>query len=151
MEVVRNTVEAYKLHARDLGFEIESHFTDEPVFARIDKDAISQAILNVLSNATKYSEAEKYIRVEVAQQGPAAKISVEDRGVGIPRESLGKIFEKFYRAPSGKARETRGTGLGLTLTKHIVEAHGGTIKVESTVGKGSVFTIRIPVQSGEPL
>jgi two-component system phosphate regulon sensor histidine kinase PhoR len=134
-----------------LGFEIESHFSDEPIVAQIDKDAIAQAILNVLSNATKYSEAEKYIRVEVAQEGPAAKISVEDRGVGIPREFLEKIFEKFYRAPIDKTRETRGTGLGLTLTKHIVEAHHGTIEVESTVGKGSVFTIRIPIQSGEPL
>jgi signal transduction histidine kinase len=143
--VVRNTVEAYRFHARDLGFEIENHFSDEPIFAQIDKDAISQAILNVLSNATKYSEAEEYIRVEVAQQGPAAKVSVEDRGVGIARESLGKIFEKFYRAPNDKTRETRGTGLGLALTKHIVEAHRGTIQVESTVGKGSIFTIRIPI------
>ena len=151
VEVVRSTVEAYKFQARDLGFEIESHCSDEPIFARIDKDAISQAILNVLSNATKYSEVEKYIRLEVAQEGPAAKISVEDRGVGIPNESLGKIFEKFYRVPNDKTRETRGTGLGLTLTKHIVEAHRGTIEVESTVGKGSVFTIRLPIQSGEPL
>jgi len=151
VEVVRSTVDAYRFHARDLGFEIDSHFSDEPIFAQIDKDAISQAILNVLSNATKYSDAEKYIRVEVAQQGPAAKISVEDRGVGIPKESLGKIFDKFYRAPTEKTRETRGTGLGLTLTKHIVEAHSGTIEVESTVGKGSVFTIRIPIESGEPM
>jgi signal transduction histidine kinase len=151
VDVVRSTVEAYRFHARDMGFEIESHFSVEPIFVQIDKDAISQAIVNVLSNATKYSEAEKYIRVEVAQQGPAAKISVEDRGVGIPRESLGRIFEKFYRAPGDKTRETRGTGLGLTLTKHIVEAHRGTIEVESTLGKGSIFTIRIPMESGEPL
>jgi two-component system phosphate regulon sensor histidine kinase PhoR len=72
-------------------------------------------------------------------------ISVTDHGVGIPKEELKKIFNKFYRVSTAKTRETRGTGLGLTLAKHIIEAHSGTIEVESEVGNGSKFTISIPL------
>jgi len=71
--------------------------------------------------------------------------------VGIPKEFLGRIFDKFYRVPNEKARETRGSGLGLALTKHIIEAHRGTIGVESDKGKGSIFTIKIPLQTGATL
>jgi signal transduction histidine kinase len=148
VEVVRTTVEAYAYHIRDLGFAIESLFPTEPIYAQLDRDAISQAILNILSNATKYSHEEKHIDLGVVRRGPVAIIAVEDRGVGIPKESLRKIFDKFYRVPNDKTRETRGTGLGLTLTKHIIEAHHGTIEVESAIGKGSTFTIKLPIQTG---
>ena len=72
-------------------------------------------------------------------------ISVTDHGVGILKDELKKIFDKFYRVSDTRIKETRGSGLGLTLAKHIVEAHGGTIEVESEVGKGSRFTVRIPL------
>lgn len=146
-ELVRNTTEAYRFHIHDLGFEFESRLPSEPVFATIDKDAISQAVLNLLDNATKYSGAAKYVRIAVSQAGPAAIITVEDRGVGIPKELRERIFDKFYRVPDEKARAIRGSGLGLALTKHIVEAHGGTIEVESEKGKGSIFTITIPIRT----
>jgi signal transduction histidine kinase len=71
-------------------------------------------------------------------------ISVKDHGVGIAKEELKRIFDKFYRISSPRTRETRGSGLGLTLAKHIVEAHGGSIEVQSEVGKGSLFTVRFP-------
>jgi len=146
VEVVRNSLEAYKFHIRDLGFEIESEMSGDLVMPEIDKDAISQALLNLLSNAVKYSEERKYILVEVRKDSTSALISVTDHGVGISKEELKKIFDKFYRVTTTKAKETRGSGLGLTLAKHIIEAHGGTIEVESEVGKGSRFTIRIPLQ-----
>ena len=73
-------------------------------------------------------------------------ISVADQGVGIPKEERKKIFEKFYRVRAARGEEKRGSGLGLTLVKHIVEAHGGTIEVESELGKGSKFTLQIPLQ-----
>jgi signal transduction histidine kinase len=145
VEVVRSSLEAYKYHIRDLGFEIESKLSDKLVLPKIDKDAISQVLLNLLSNAVKYSEDRKYIAVEVRKNSTSALVSVADRGVGIPKEQLMKIFDKFYRVLTTKAKETRGTGLGLTLAKHIIEAHGGTIEVESEVGKGSKFTITIPL------
>jgi len=146
IEIVRSSLEAYKFHIRDLGFEIESELLGELVMPKIDKDAISQALLNLLSNAVKYSEDRKYIRVEVHKDSTSALISVTDHGVGISKEQLKRIFDKFYRAPTTKVKKTRGSGLGLTLAKHIIEAHEGRIEAESEVGKGSKFTIRIPLQ-----
>ena len=146
VEIVRSSLEAYKFHIHDLGFEIESELPTELIMPQIDKDAISQALLNLLSNAVKYSENMKYIRVEVRKDSNSALISVTDHGIGISKEELKKIFDKFYRTPTSKARETQGSGLGLTIAKHIIEAQGGTIEVESEVGKGSKFTIRIPLQ-----
>ena len=73
-------------------------------------------------------------------------ISVEDQGIGIPKDEREKIFEKFYRVQAARGEEKRGSGLGLTLVKHIVEAHGGIIEVESAVGEGSTFTLKIPLQ-----
>jgi signal transduction histidine kinase/tetratricopeptide (TPR) repeat protein len=145
VEVVRSTLEAYKFHIRDDGFKIESELPDEPMTLKIDKDAISQVLLNLLNNAVKYSEERKYILVKVSRNITSALISVTDQGVGIPKDELKKIFDKFYRVSTAKTRETRGTGLGLTLAKHIVEAHDGTIEVESEVGKGSRFMVILPI------
>ena len=114
---------------------------------KIDKDAISQAFLNLLSNAVKYSDERKYIMVEVGQDPKSAMISVTDRGVGIAKKELKKIFQKFYQMPL--SRQARGREwVGIIACKHIVEAHNGTIEVESEVGKGSVFRIVIPFQVG---
>ena len=146
VKVVKSSLEAYKFHIRENGFEIESELPDEAVMLKIDKDAISQALLNLFSNAVKYSGERKYIKVEVCRNSSLALISVADQGVGIPKEERKKIFEKFYRVQAAKGEEKGGSGLGLTLVKHIVEAHGGTIEVESVVGEGSKFTLRIPLQ-----
>jgi signal transduction histidine kinase len=148
VEVVRSSLEAYKFHIRDLEFEfeIESDMPADLMMLKIDKDAISQALLNLLSNAVKYSEERKYILVGIHKNSTSALISVTDHGIGISKEELNKIFDKFYRVTTAKAKVKRGSGLGLTLAKHIIEAHGGSIEVESEVGQGSKFTIRIPLQ-----
>jgi signal transduction histidine kinase/tetratricopeptide (TPR) repeat protein len=145
-EVVRSTLEAYKFQVSENGFIIESELPDESVILRIDKDAISQVLLNLLNNAVKYSGEEKYIRVRVSKDPASALISVTDHGVGIPKDELKKIFDKFYRVSTARTKETRGSGLGLTLAKHIVEAHRGTIEVDSEVGKGSRFTVSLPLE-----
>jgi signal transduction histidine kinase len=145
VQVVKSSLGAYKFHIRDNGFEIESSLPGESIPVKIDKDAISQALLNLLSNAVKYSEETKYIMVRVSKDSSSAFISVTDRGIGIAKEEFKKIFDKFYRVPATEGEEKRGSGLGLTLAKHIIEAHGGTIEVVSEVGKGSSFTIRIPL------
>ena len=145
VEVVRSTLEAYKFHIRDNGFKIECDLPDESMTLKIDKDAISQALLNLLSNAVKYSEETKYILVKVSKDSTSALISVKDSGIGIAKEELKKIFDKFYRVPAATGKERRGSGLGLTLAKHIIEAHGGIIEVESEVGKGSRFSVIIPL------
>lgn len=146
VHVVRSTLEAYRFHIRDLGFEMVIDMPDEPIDMMIDKDAISQALLNLLNNAAKYSGEQKYVRVEIAKQAESILISVEDHGVGIPREELGKIFEKFYRGSTARTKETAGSGLGLTLVRHIVEAHGGSVEITSTVGTGSIFILRLPLR-----
>jgi signal transduction histidine kinase len=143
--IIHNSLKAYKFHIRDKGFEIDSKMPEEPVMISIDKDSISQAFLNLLSNAVKYSEGRKHIIVEICRESHAAIISVTDHGVGIAREELKKIFEKFYRVPNQMVQQPRGSGLGLTLTRHIIKAHRGTLEVESDPGKGSTFTIRLPL------
>jgi len=142
---IRHSLEAYRFHIRDSGFEIESKMPEEPVIIPIDKDAISQAFLNLLSNAVKYSEDKKYICVEIRKEKQSVLISVKDHGVGIAKEELKRIFDKFYRVPNAMKKQARGSGLGLTLTKHIVEAHKGKIEVDSEPGRGSKFTIRLPL------
>ena len=115
----------------------------------VDRDSISQAILNLLNNAIKYSAETKSILVSVRLREGNIEIVVADKGIGIPRSELKKIFEKFYRVSAGLVHDTRGSGLGLALVKHIVEAHGGDILVDSTPGKGSQFTIVLPVPGSE--
>jgi signal transduction histidine kinase len=149
VKVVRSCLEAYKFHIRDLGFEfaVENDIQDDVLMARIDKDAISQALLNLLSNAVKYSEDRKSILVRISRNSTSALISVTDHGIGIPKKELRKIFDKFYRVSTTKASQTGGSGLGLTLVKNIVEAHGGSVEVESEIGKGSTFTLLIPLNA----
>ena len=143
--VIRHSLEAYKFHIRDMGFEIESKMPEDAVMILIDKDAISQAFLNLLSNAVKYSEERKHIRVEIARETNSVLISVTDQGIGIARDELKKIYNKFYRIPNDMVKKPRGSGLGLTLTRHIVEAHRGNIEVDSEPGRGSRFSIRLPL------
>jgi len=144
-ETIRNSLEAYRYQISDSGFNIESEMPAEPVILMIDRDAISQVLLNLLNNAVKYSDEEKYILVKVWKDSDSALFSVTDHGLGIKREEIKRIFDKFYRASSAETEETHGSGLGLTLAQHIVEAHGGRIDVESEAGKGSTFTVSIPL------
>jgi signal transduction histidine kinase/tetratricopeptide (TPR) repeat protein len=146
VKVVSSTLEAYKFYLKDHGFEIDVSVPEGPVFVSIDKDAISQALLNLLSNAEKYSIERKYIGVKVSLKDEEVWIVVEDKGPGIPKTGLKQIFDKFYRGEHGAARDVQGSGLGLTIVKHIVENHGGRITVESEEGKGSRFTIILPVE-----
>ncbi|MDE3059020.1 MAG: HAMP domain-containing histidine kinase, partial [Bacteroidota bacterium] len=109
-----------------------------------DRDAITQAIANLIENAMKYSTGKRAIRISLRRKNGSAVCSISDSGSGIPKESLPHIFEKFYRDVSHE-NIARGMGLGLPLVKHIVENHGGTIEVKSIVGKGSTFSISLPM------
>ena len=146
VDVIRNTLDTYRFQIRDLGFTIDYQLPSHPFIGRIDPDAVSEALLNLLDNATKYSGESRYIGVTVGTSESSITVSVEDHGVGIPKEDLPNIFGKFYRARTQKTRETPGSGLGLALVKHIVEAHGGRVEVESELGRGSRFFFGIPIQ-----
>ena len=110
-----------------------------------DEEALGQAIINLVNNAIKYSRESKTIDIEVRRDGSKVLVSVKDTGIGIPRGEQKKIFDKFYRGEDSLVHETKGSGLGLALVRHIMEAHGGAVEVESIPGKGSTFTLVLPV------
>ena len=111
----------------------------------MDREAISRSLLNLVNNALKYSQNEKYLGVKLYRANGSVKLEVIDHGIGIPPGDQERIFEKFYRAGDPLVHNTKGSGLGLSLVDHIVRAHGGEVSVESTPGHGSKFTIVLPV------
>jgi two-component system phosphate regulon sensor histidine kinase PhoR len=106
---------------------------------------VHQAVANLVSNAIKYSPTGSSVEVEGRLAGDVVEIEVVDNGPGIPAKHLPRIFERFYRVDKARSRELGGTGLGLALVKHIALAHGGAVDAQSVVGKGSRFTIRLPL------
>jgi len=113
-----------------------------------DAEALSQALLNLLNNAIKYSRDEKFVKVEARRDGDRVLLSVTDRGIGVAKTDHRKIFEKFYRAEDSLVHETKGSGLGLALVSHIMDAHGGSVELHSTPGKGSTFRLVLPATRG---
>lgn len=144
-EVVENLLDTYRQQIQSQGFELSFDVERQLPQATIDCDAISRAVLNLVNNAVKYSPQVKKISVHVLRRGEGIAIEVADCGIGITRSDQKRIFEKFYRVGSELVHDTKGSGLGLSLVKHIVEAHQGKVTVESAPGKGSVFTILLPV------
>lgn len=144
-EVVEDVLRSYEYQITSAGFKLITDIQHDTPAVLIDQDAISQALLNLLNNAVKYSDEVKEISVRVRARDDQVAIEVADSGIGIPRSEQEKVFEKFYRVSSGLVHNTRGTGLGLALVKHIVEAHHGQILLDSAPGKGSRFTMLIPV------
>jgi two-component system phosphate regulon sensor histidine kinase PhoR len=143
-EVVQRAVDLLAATARErqVTFEVEEEALPE---LRGDTDSIERMVLNLLDNAIKYNQPGGEVRVRLAQDGQHAVLEVSDTGIGIPQESLVRIFERFYRVDKGRARDDGGTGLGLAIVKHVVQAHGGQVDVESRVGKGTAFRVRLPL------
>jgi len=146
--LVNETLEAYHFQLQQKGFQIESNLADGLPLVSVDPDAMTQALLNLIDNAIKYSPDEKKLRVDLARSRGEAVISVEDRGIGIPVREHGKIFDMFHRVEKGLEHSVKGSGLGLSLVQHIVDAHGGRITVESRPGEGSRFSIHLPLDPG---
>jgi signal transduction histidine kinase len=144
-EVVGEVLQSYAYALNEAGFVVQRECASDLPLVMLDRDAFEQAVLNLLNNAVKYSAGEKRIAVRVAAREGQVAIEVADHGIGIPRDEQEKIFEQFYRVNTGLVHDTKGSGLGLAIVKHIVEAHGGRIAVESAPGKGSRFTILLPV------
>ena len=105
---------------------------------------MTQVVENLVDNAIKYTPAGR-VRIELARSGERGKLSVADTGVGIPRADLERIFERFYRVDRARSRELGGTGLGLAIVKHRVRSMAGEVKVESELGKGTRFTVELPL------
>jgi len=124
-----------------------SHTSPLPLMINSDQRRLEQVLLNLLSNAVKFTETGK-VEINCAADEHLYRIQVRDTGIGIPAEEMGHIFEPFRQLDHGLTRKYEGTGLGLTISKRIIDILGGTITVESINGKGSIFTVTIPVQKG---
>lgn len=111
-----------------------------------DRRMLRAALNNLIDNAVKYNRPGGRVRIESEEDGAYFVIHVEDTGIGIPREEMPRIFERFYRLDKARSRETGGTGLGLSIVKHIAELHQGDISVKSAEGEGSTFSLRIPLR-----
>jgi two-component system phosphate regulon sensor histidine kinase PhoR len=129
------------------GFRLERKYCDDAPSVRADADALQQAVLNMLTNAMKYSNGSREIELRLRQAGSEAIIEVLDQGVGVPAEYRERIFEKFFRAPIPAGVPAPGVGLGLTLTAHVAAAHGGRVEVRSNEPRGSVFSLILPIES----
>ncbi len=142
-DIIRDAVDVCGHKAREKMIKIEVECPDD-LGAPVNGPLLEQAVINLLDNAIKYSEEGQSVRVTVSEQGDGISIEVSDRGCGIDEEDIPRLFERFYRVDKARSRKLGGTGLGLAIVKHILQAHGGTVAVESTMGEGSRFTLRLP-------
>ena len=114
------------------------------MLAPINPPLLEQAVVNLIDNAVKYSPEGSEVSVSLEQADDEIVIRVADHGPGIPREHLTRLFERFYRVDKARSRDLGGTGLGLSIVKHIAQVHGGRVSVESTLGRGSTFSVYLP-------
>jgi len=149
-DLVHNTLDSYRYQIEQQGFEFEESIDTSLPAVRVDREAIARALVNMVNNALKYSTDEKFLRVKLYRDNGAVKLEVADHGIGISRRDQSKIFEKFYRAGDPLVHNTKGSGLGLSLVRHITEAHGGEIAVESAPGSGSKFILSLPLAAAAP-
>jgi signal transduction histidine kinase len=143
-ELVHTTLDSYRYQIEQNGFRFEERIDPVPPM-RIDREAMARSLLNLVNNALKYSHDRKFIGVHLYRANGVVNLEVVDHGIGIPAAEQQKIFEKFYRVGDPLVHNTKGSGLGLSLVRHIVEAHGGEVMVDSAPGEGSTFTISLPV------
>ena len=141
-----NAIFLCKNKALERNINIILNNTEEISFKH-NSSLIEQAIINLLNNAIKYSNGNSEIKITVTKQNQEIKISIEDRGSGIPEEHLSRLFERFYRVDKARSRELGGTGLGLSIVKHIALAHKGRVTVTSEINVGSIFSLILPLEN----
>jgi signal transduction histidine kinase len=144
-DVIENVLSSYRYQIVNSGFDIQTNITANLPPVSMDSDAMAQAISNLLDNSIKYSREVKRLSITAEMLDSKLCVEIEDHGIGIPRAEQVKIFENFYRVGNGLVHDVKGSGLGLSLVKHIVEVHKGTTSLESDVGKGSRFRILLPI------
>jgi two-component system phosphate regulon sensor histidine kinase PhoR len=142
--ILRSSIQICQAKAEAKKIDIELS-CDDSVTASINAALLEQAFINLIDNAIKYSGENDGILINAEKTPVELSISVQDHGIGILKSHLPRIFERFYRVDKARSRENGGTGLGLAIVKHIVKAHGGRLSVDSERGKGSTFTIHLPL------
>ena len=145
--IVEHALRTLRFPLEQQGFTLRFDCDDDFAMVRCDADAVEEAVLNLVSNALKYSGTSRRIDVRVERRDDAMAVIVRDYGIGIAPAHQARLFERFYRAPTSDNDDIAGTGLGLTLVHHLAEAHGGGVTVDSAVGNGSTFTLCLPVNA----
>jgi two-component system phosphate regulon sensor histidine kinase PhoR len=147
-EVLRD----HRLVLEQAGITLERELAPDLPELRGDAPALRRAIANLVSNAAKFAAAGHWIAVRAAARPEhhAVELRVEDRGPGIPRQERERVFEPFYRGDAAERNQAPGSGLGLSLVRHVVRAHGGSVRVEPREGGGSAFVVELPTAAGSP-
>jgi len=141
---LKDVMSTYTYHLKQNNFEYHANLHPDLPNIHADEEAIIEAIINLLDNAIKYSPKEKRIVAETGIKNDFAFVQISDSGIGIEAKKKRQIFDKFYRISRGDVHETDGTGLGLSLVKHIMDAHSGKVEIDSELGKGSTFRLLFP-------
>ncbi len=148
-DIVTSVLTTYEAHLREQGFQPVVELLPGLAPIHADAEAVKEGIVNLIDNAVKYSGERKYLRIATGVDGGKVYVDVEDQGTGIAPQHREKIFEMFYRVSEGDVHTTKGSGLGLALVRHIMDAHHGTATVKSTMGAGSTFRLSFPLQTNE--
>jgi two-component system sensor histidine kinase SenX3 len=148
-EVVAEEVDRLRPRAEATGLRLVADVKGEALVLGSEGD-LGLLVHNLLDNAIHHNPGGGDVRVSVGASGDVATLTVSDTGIGIASRDLDRIFERFYRADPARSRETGGTGLGLSIVKHVAEAHGGDVGVQSVLGTGSTFTVRLPLVTPTP-
>ncbi len=143
-DIVQEAVERMRPAAEQAGISVVADAVPDELVIAGDRRQLTSALSNLLDNAVKYSDPGSSVEVEAAAEGDEVVISVADHGIGIPARDIERVFERFYRVDQARSRQTGGTGLGLAIVRHVVVNHHGSVEIESRLGEGSRFSLRLP-------
>lgn len=144
-EVIRKTCATFEGTCRNKRIELKLVFTGDEFFVKGDVGKIQQVLYNLLDNAIKFSHKDSYIKIQTKEKHNKVFVSVKDHGIGIPKESINQVFDRFYKTDLSRGKDKKGTGLGLSITREIIRAHGENINVISTEGEGTEFIFSLPI------
>ncbi|MGJ5632745.1 sensor histidine kinase [Nostoc sp. CALU 1950] len=145
-EILRSLTQDFTTQAPAQNLNFDAHLPEHPIMLKADANLLKQAVINLLTNAFKYTPADGKIQLYLFTQSHSAVIQVKDNGIGIPSSDLPHIFDRFYRVDTVRSRQTGGFGLGLAIAQQIVQRYGGQITVNSILGQGSTFQISLPLK-----
>ena len=144
-ELIQKLSESFQLIVEERNGKLIKEFTAENYYLKIDEFHLSNALINLLDNANKYSPENPEIKIKTRNENNKYVIEISDKGIGMESFNKKKIFEKFFREETGNIHNVKGQGLGLSYVKRIIELHGGQILVESVKGQGSTFIVKLPM------
>lgn len=148
-EIIRKTVATFEGTCRQKRITLKLVLTGDKLYVHADMTKIQQVLYNLLDNAIKFSHKDSDIKIETVEKHNKVLVSVKDSGIGIPKENIRQIWDRFYKTDLSRGKDKKGTGLGLSITREIIRSHGENINVISTEGEGSEFIFTLPISDIE--